>query len=62
MDSANRILGAPHIAAGEIEDVPSFGTDVDTEFILGMGKAEDHVTILLDIDRVLATTEVTAAA
>jgi purine-binding chemotaxis protein CheW len=41
------------IAAGDIEDTPSFGVNVDTDFILGMGKAGSAVTILLDIDKVL---------
>ena len=36
-----------------IEDSPSFGTFVDTKHVLGMGKLEDQVTILLDINRVL---------
>ncbi|MCK5175175.1 MAG: purine-binding chemotaxis protein CheW [Planctomycetes bacterium] len=42
------------IAAGDIEDAPQFDSDVDTTFILGMGKIGDTVKILLDIDKVLA--------
>ena len=42
------------IAEPDIEDSPNFGSTVDTEFILGMGKIEDSVKILLDIDKVLA--------
>ena len=38
----------------DIEDAPQFGSSVDTNFILGMGKIGDTVKILLDIDRVLA--------
>lgn len=45
------------IGADDIEDAPSFGIDVDTEFILGMGKAESKVTILLNISRVLSAAE-----
>ncbi len=41
----------------EIEDAPSFGATVDTSFILGMGKSEGKVTILLDITRVLGEEE-----
>jgi purine-binding chemotaxis protein CheW len=41
------------IADKDIEDSPTFGTQVDTSFILGMGKSEDQVTILLDITKVL---------
>ena len=46
-----------NIVAEEIEDTPSFGVDVNTEFILGMGKANGKVTILLDISKVLAGSE-----
>jgi len=42
------------IAAQDIEEAPQFGSTVDTEFILGMGKVGDSVKILLDIDKVLA--------
>ena len=42
------------IAGGDIEDSPQFGASVDTAFILGMGKINDTVKMLLDIDKVLA--------
>lgn len=48
------------IIEGDIEDSPSFGVDVDTSFILGMGKAYDQVTILLDISKVLAGDDIVA--
>jgi len=41
------------IAHKDIENAPQFGSSVDTEFILGMGKIGDSVKILLDIDKVL---------
>jgi purine-binding chemotaxis protein CheW len=40
------------IAGGDIEDAPSFGSSVDTDFILGMGKIGDSVKILLDIQSI----------
>ena len=45
------------IPTGEIEPPPQLGSSVDTSFILGMGKVDDKVKILLDIDRVLTTDE-----
>jgi purine-binding chemotaxis protein CheW len=42
------------IAGQDIEEAPQFGSTVNTNFILGMGKIGDSVKILLDIDRVLA--------
>lgn len=45
------------IADSDIDETPSFGGSVDTDFILGMGKAEDKVTILLDISKVFTSSE-----
>lgn len=42
------------IAGEDIEEAPQFGSSVNTDFILGMGKIGESVKILLDIDRVLA--------
>ena len=41
------------IASEQIEDSPEFGTSVNTDFILGMGKIGESVKILLDINKVL---------
>ncbi len=50
----DRVQEVLDIAGENIEDAPQFGTSVDTDFILGMGKVGDTVKILLDIDKVLA--------
>ena len=42
------------IASDQIENSPEFGSSVNTEFILGMGKIGESVKILLDINKVLA--------
>ena len=52
VDKVSEVLD---IAADDIEDPPSFGTDVNTDYILGIGKSEGRVKLLLDIDRVLAS-------
>ena len=57
VDSVSEVLS---IKADDIEDTPSFGTRLDTAYILGMAKAKGGVKILLDIDRVLGTEEVAA--
>ncbi len=41
----------------DIEPTPSFGTSLDTNYILGMAKADNSVKILLDIDQVLTEEE-----
>ncbi len=54
----DRVREVKDIAAEQIEDAPSFGSDLDTSFILGMGKIGEEVKILLDIDRVLGSAEI----
>lgn len=48
------------VAGEDIEDAPAFGIGVNTDFILGMGKANGRVTILLDISKVFAESELSA--
>jgi purine-binding chemotaxis protein CheW len=48
------------IHADNIEETPSFGATIDTDFILGMGKIGQSVKILLDIDKVLSAEEIAA--
>ena len=48
------------IASGDIEDAPEFGASVNIDFILGMGKAEGRVTILLDISKVISAGDIAA--
>ena len=50
VDNVSEVLD---IAAEQIEDAPQFGSSVNTDFILGMGKINDSVKLLLDIDKVL---------
>jgi purine-binding chemotaxis protein CheW len=56
----DRVLEVLNIPASNIEDTPSFGAELDTTFILGMGKIGKSVKILLDIDRVLGREEINA--
>ncbi len=51
VDRVQEVLDIP---GEDIEDTPQFGSDVETDFILGMGKIGDSVKILLDINKVLA--------
>ena len=55
VDSVSEVL---NIKGEDIEDTPTFGTKLDTEFIMGMAKMEGGVKILLDIDKVLSAEEV----
>jgi len=55
VDAVSEVLD---IQDEQIEDAPAFGTGVNTRFILGIGKVNDEVKILLDIDEVLSSNEV----
>jgi purine-binding chemotaxis protein CheW len=46
------------IAGDDIEDAPEFGASVDINFIIGMGKANGRVTILLDISRAISAGDI----
>ncbi len=46
------------ITEDQIEAPPSFGSRVNTDFILGMGKVDKSVLTLLDINCVLSETEI----
>jgi purine-binding chemotaxis protein CheW len=57
VDSVSEVL---NIKGEDIEDTPTFGTKLDTNYIFGMAKMEGGVKILLDIDRVLNSKEISA--
>ncbi len=52
VDTVSEVLD---IGDDSIEPPPSMGGSLDTSFILGMGKVEEEVKILLDVDKVLTT-------
>jgi purine-binding chemotaxis protein CheW len=56
VDSVSEVL---NIKGEDIEDTPTFGTKLNTDYILGMAKMEGGVKILLDIDKVLNQDEMT---
>jgi len=45
------------IKGEDIEEAPSFGQGIDTNFIMGLGKTKQKIIILLDIEGVLTTEE-----
>lgn len=58
VDSVSEVL---NIKGADIEETPSFGTKLNTEYILGMAKAGGSIKILLDIDKILSIEELQAA-
>lgn len=57
VDRVNEVVD---VKGAEVEPTPNFGVSLDTTFILGMAKVGSKVKILLDIDRVLTSSEVAA--
>ena len=55
VDEVSEVLD---IAAKQIEPAPEFGTEIETNFILGMGKVDKKVIMLLDVDKVLSGGEI----
>ncbi|MBI9083599.1 MAG: purine-binding chemotaxis protein CheW [Desulfobacterales bacterium] len=54
VDAVSEVL---NIRGADIEETPSFGTRLDTAYILGMAKMDGGVKILLDIDQVLVAND-----
>jgi purine-binding chemotaxis protein CheW len=54
VDSVAEVL---NLTAGDIEDTPNFGQGVATPYLLGMAKIKGCVKLLLDIDEVLTSQE-----
>jgi purine-binding chemotaxis protein CheW len=55
VDKVNEVLD---IASSDIESTPSFGAEVDTRYLLGLGKTAGRVRLLLDIEHVLSASEI----
>ena len=54
VDAVSEVL---NIKSEDVEETPTFGTTLNTDYILGMAKMEGGVKILLDIDKVLCSKE-----
>ena len=55
VDAVSEVL---NIKDEDIEETPTFGAKLNTDYILGMAKMEGGVKILLDIDKVLSAEEI----
>ncbi|NLN60393.1 MAG: purine-binding chemotaxis protein CheW [Deltaproteobacteria bacterium] len=56
VDSVSEVI---NIRGNDIQETPAFGGHVNTDYILGMAKTNGGVKILLDIDRILSSAEIT---
>ncbi len=51
-----------HFEAAKLEPSPKYGLNVDTDFVKALGKLNEEVVILIDIDKVLSKTDGQALA
>jgi purine-binding chemotaxis protein CheW len=59
VDKVSEVLD---IVGEDIVDAPSLGSGVDTQYLMGIGKSEENIKLLLDIDRVLADVDAAGLA
>jgi purine-binding chemotaxis protein CheW len=57
VDSVSEVL---NVVSSEIESAPDFGEGVSIPYLLGIAKSKGKVKMLLDIEKVLSTTEITS--
>jgi purine-binding chemotaxis protein CheW len=50
------------LASEEIEPAPKIGSQLNTEFIKGMGKKDDHFIIILNIDEIFSSDDLAVAS
>jgi purine-binding chemotaxis protein CheW len=53
-DAVSEVVALP---GEQIEPPPAFGTNVHVDFLVGMGKLEGRLVLVLDIDRILSPVE-----
>lgn len=54
----DRVSEVVNVSSEDIEDTPSFGGDVNPEYLLGIGKTGGRVRLLLDIEKILSSADI----
>lgn len=54
----DKVSEVVNVGSGDIEDTPSFGADVNPEYLLGVGKIGGQVRLLLDIEKVITASDI----
>lgn len=55
VDSVSDVIA---LAQEQIKPAPSIGTAVDTDYLIGLGTLDDRMLILVDIGRLMSSTEI----
>mgnify|MGYP006278993701 CR=1 FL=1 len=59
VDKVSEVLD---IRSADIVDAPTLGTEINTDYLMGIGKSEGRVTLLLDIGRVFPSEDLSEIA
>lgn len=51
------VVEVSNVAAADVEDTPSFGSEAEVGYVMGLAKLKGKVKILLDIDQVMSARE-----
>jgi purine-binding chemotaxis protein CheW len=54
----DKVSEVVNLSSDDIEDAPSFGSEVNTEYLLGIGKTGGRIRMLLDIEKVITASDV----
>jgi purine-binding chemotaxis protein CheW len=54
----DKVSEVVNVSSGDIEDTPSFGADVNPEYLLGVGKTGGQIRLLLDIEKVITASDI----
>ncbi|HUN54375.1 MAG TPA: chemotaxis protein CheW [Smithella sp.] len=54
----DKVSEVVNVSSDDIEDTPSFGPDVNTEYLLGVGKTGGRIRLLLDIEKVITSSDI----
>ena len=58
---ADAVSEVVDLTSEQIEPPPAFGTSVRVDFLVGMGKLEGRLVLVLDLDRILSPVELQSA-
>lgn len=56
VDSVSDVVSIP---VKGIQDTPHFSAKIETDFIMGIGQIEEKLVIILDVDRIMSSEELT---
>lgn len=54
----DKVSEVVNIDGQDIDDTPSFGADVNTDYLLGVGKTGGRVRLLLDIEKIITSADI----